>query len=259
MFLPQFTLLSEMGAILLFGLQALKSFFRFGVRWRAVVDQMYAVGVRSLFTTVTTGLFVGAIMAIQLDLQLKDFGAQMFLGGLSASVTIRNVGPVLIAFILSGKVGAYTSAELGTMQVTDQINAIRCLGADPIRYLVVPRMLAVVVTSFLLLIVGLVMAIGGGALIASLQLGVNETSFLANIPRIVSWWSVGTGVVKSFVFGAIIAVICCYQGYHTRGGSVGVGETVKRTAVQTLVSIIVADFALSSLASALRDLGESFG
>lgn len=249
-------LVSGIGATLLFGLSGLTTFLRHGVRWSAVIDQMYAVGVRSLSTTVVTGLFVGAIMAIQLDLQLRDFGAQAFLGGLTASVTIRNVGPVLIAFILSGKVGAYTSAELGTMQVTDQVNAIRCLGTDPVRYLIVPRLVAVVITSFLLLIVGLVTAIVGGALLASVQLGINWINFVRNVPLIVTWWSVGTGVVKSFVFGGIIAVISCYQGYNARGGSVGVGRTVKTTAVQTLVAIVVADFAISSFSAALLEVWE---
>lgn len=249
-------LISSIGATLIFGLSGFGTFFRYGVRWSAVIDQMYAVGVRSLSTTIVTGLFVGAIMAIQLDLQLRDFGAQAFLGGLTASVTIRNVGPVLIAFILSGKVGAYTSAELGTMQVTDQVNAIRCLGTDPVRYLIVPRLVAVVITSFLLLIVGLVTAIVGGAMLASVQLGINWLNFVRNVPLIVTWWSVGTGVVKSFIFGAIIAVISCYQGYHARGGSVGVGRTVKTTAVQTLVAIIVADFAISSFSAALLEVWE---
>ncbi len=246
--------LSEIGATVLFGARALDCFRKHGVSRDALLDQVFTVGVKSLFTTVTTGLFVGAIMAIQLDMQLKDFGAQGFLGGLSASVTIRNVGPVLIAFILSGKVGAYTSAELGTMQVTDQINAIRCLGTDPIRYLIVPRLIAVVLSSFLLLIVGLLTAIAGGALIASLQLGVNTVSFASNIPLVVTGWSVGTGVVKSFVYGAIIAVICCYQGYTATSGASGVGLTVKKSSVQTLVSIVVADFALSSLSAALAEI-----
>ncbi len=246
-------MVSTIGATFLFGWEGFSSFARFGARPADIIDQMYKVGVRSLPTTIVVGLFVGAIMAIQLDLQLRDFGAQGFLGGLSASVTIRNVGPVLIAFVLSGKVGAYTSAELGTMQITDQVNAIRCLGADPVRYLIVPRLIAVVVTSFLLLIVGLITAIAGGALIASLQLGINSVNYISNIPNIVTWWSVGTGVVKSFCFGAIIAVVCCYQGYNARGGSMGVGEAVRRTSVQSLVAIVVANFAISSLADALSD------
>jgi phospholipid/cholesterol/gamma-HCH transport system permease protein len=242
-----FRALEELGAIAQFSLSALRCFFRHGVRMSQVIDQMYVTGVRSLPTTLMAGTFVGAIMAIQINLQLRDFGAQGFLGGLATSVTIRNVGPVLIAFILSGKVGAFTSAELGTMQVTDQINAIRCLGTDPLRYLILPRMCGVVLSSFLLLIVGLMMTIGGGLAIASLHLGVNALNFVGNIPKLVHWWSVGTGIAKSFVFGVIIAVVSCYRGYTTRGGAVGVGRAVKDSAVQTLVVIVVADVVMSAI------------
>ncbi len=222
-----------------------------GVSLSAVLEQMHTVGVRSISTTVMTGLFVGAIMAIQINLQLRDFGAQSFLGGLTTSVTLRNVGPVLIAFILSGKVGAYASAELGTMQVTDQINAIRCLGADPIRFLIVPRLLAVVFSSFLLLVVGLMVSLGGALLLAHFQLGVNYLNFLANVPDIVSWSSVAMGVFKSFVFGGLIGLIACYRGYTATGGAAGVGEAVKATAVTTLLSIILADYFISWLWSRL--------
>lgn len=248
---------TTLGATFLFGFQSILAFLRHGVSFRQVVAQIYSVGVRSLPTTLLTGAFVGAILAIQLDMQLRDFGAQGFLGGLSASVTIRNVGPVLIAFILSGKVGAFTSAELATMQVTDQVNALRCLGADPIRYLVVPRLVGVVLASFLLLIVGLMVALGGGALIASLSLGINGVSFVRGIPAMVTWWSVAMGVAKSFIFGSLIAFVSCYQGYNARGGSVGVGKAVQNTSVQTLILIILADFAISSFATSLGELWES--
>lgn len=243
----------EVGRTVLFAWEVTRILARYGTPVRGLILQMYVVGVRSISTTFFTGFFVGAIMAIQINLQLRDFGAQAFLGGLSASVTIRNVGPLLIAFILSGKVGAYTTAELGTMQVTDQISAIRCLGMDPLRYLVAPRFLAVILSSFLLLIIGLMTAIGGGALIASVNLGVNGLNFIQNIPTIVTGWSVMTGVVKSFFYGGIIAAVSCYRGYHTTNGASGVGENVKASSVQTLVTIIIADFALSNVAEGLMD------
>jgi phospholipid/cholesterol/gamma-HCH transport system permease protein len=237
---------ASIGECLVFGGQAIRA-MGYGVSPRAVLDQMYTVGVRSLSTTVATGLFVGAIMAIQINLQLRDFGAQSFLGGLTTSVTLRNVGPVLIAFILSGKVGAYTSAELGTMQVTDQINAIRCLGADPLRYLIAPRLVAVVLSSFLLLVVGLMVSLAGALALSHFQLGVNYLNFLANVPQIVTWPSVAMGVVKSFVFGSLIGLIACYRGYTATGGAEGVGEAVKATAVSTLIAIIIANYSISWL------------
>ncbi len=244
----------ELGAAVLFFFEAAKALFRRGIDRQLVhqiIDQMYVVGVRSLSTTVVTGLFVGAIMAVQINLELRDFGAQGFLGGLATSVTIRNVGPVLIGFSLSGKVGAYTSAELGTMRVTDQIDAIRCLGTDPLEYLIMPRMVAVVLSSFLLLIVGLMMTIAGGLLISQLNLDINALNYTHNIPKFVTWWSVGIGAFKSFFFGLLIGVICCYRGYHATGGAKGVGETVKRAAVETMVTLIVADYCLSLIATTL--------
>jgi len=241
--------ISKIGSLTLFGAKTLTLFLRHGTSRRQFFDQMYACGVRSLPVTVTTGLFVGAIMALQIHSQLRDFGAESYLGGLATSVTVRNVGPVLIAFLLAAKVGAYTSAELATMQVTDQISALRCLGVDPVRYLVVPRMAAVTVSSFLLLIVGLITTVVGGALVAALQLDINAIGFLSGIPTLVTPWSLGTGLVKSLVFGMLLSVICCYHGYYATGGSAGVGRTVQSTAVWSLVAIIVADFAISSLAN----------
>lgn len=236
--------ISELGKAVLFFWDILRR-LPGGLNFQEVIHQIHAVGVRSLSTTVVTGAFVGAIMAIQIHLQLKDFGAAAYLGGLSTSVTIRNVGPVLIAFILSGKVGAYTSAELATMRVTDQIDAIRCLGMDPLRYLVVPRMFAVVVSSFLLLVVGLMVTVLGGVLMAAFQLDVNSLNYIRNIPSIVSWWSVGMGGVKSLVFGVLIGWMACYRGYNATGGSEGVGKAVKGTSVITLVTLIVVNYFLT--------------
>lgn len=246
--------IESLGGLVLFSIEAFRNLRRHGVKLAPVIEQMYAVGVRSFLTTVSCGLFVGAIMAIQIHLQLRDFGAEAFLGGLSTSVTIRNVGPVLIAFVLSGKVGAYTSAELGTMQVTDQLNAIRCLGADPVRYLILPRLVAVALSSFLLLVVGLMMTIFGGMIVSSLDLGVAPSSFLVYIPRFVNGWSVATGIVKSFVFGNVIGLIACYRGYTATGGAVGVGRSVRTAAVECLVAIILCDFAISQLSALIQFL-----
>jgi phospholipid/cholesterol/gamma-HCH transport system permease protein len=245
--------LREMGSIFLFALSAGRRFRQRGVRITELVDQIFKVGVKSLPTTMIAGSFVGAILVIQVNIQLRDFGAQGFLGGLSTSTTIRDLGPVLIAFILSAKVGAYTSAELATMKVTDQIDAIRCLGADPITYLILPRMAAAVLSSFLLLIVGLMMTIGGGMVLAQFSLGVNYLNYISNISSLVTWWSVGIGFVKSFVFGTVIAVISCYQGYAATGGAFGVGRAVKKTAVQTLLGIIILNFMISTVAASLYE------
>ena len=241
------------GGMILLLLECFSLTLKGKTRWKEVLEQIFQVGVRSLGMTITAGLFVGAIMALQIDVQLKDFGAEAFLGGLATSTTLRNVGPVLIAFLLSGKVGAYTSAELGTMEVTEQLNAIRLLGADPIEYIILPRIWAVVISSFLLLIVGLMVTIFGGVMFAEI-IGVNALSYVQNIPRIVTEWSIVLSVTKSFVFGVLIAVVSCYKGYAARGGAVGVGAAVQSCAVTNLMFIILFDFLLSMIASTFQDL-----
>lgn len=218
---------------------------RDGVSKKQLVDHMYQVGSKSLPMTIVAGLFVGAILAIQINLQLKDFGAQTFLGGLSTSTTLRNLGPVLIAFLLAGRVGAFSSAELGTMAITDQINAIRCLGLNPLSIIVVPRLVALTISSFFLLVLGLGLTVLGGIMISSVFLKVNPLQFVSHIPQFVSVSSILTGILKSFCFGVLIGSISCFFGYFTTGGSQDVGSAVRKTAVVTLVTIIVVDFMIS--------------
>jgi phospholipid/cholesterol/gamma-HCH transport system permease protein len=209
------------------------------------LTQLSHVGVRSLPTTCTAGLFTGAIMAVQFHMQLKDFGAEAVLGGLNTSGTLREVGPVLIAFMLAGKVGAYTSAELGTMRVTDQFTAVECLGINPLSYLVFPRYLAVSVSSVILLIFGLVISIFGGMTAAAVIGGSNPQQFVSAIPRFATTSGVLLALTKSVVFGILMAQICCANGWWTTGGSVGVGRAVRRTAIQSMVAIVIADFSVS--------------
>ncbi|MFM8269482.1 MAG: MlaE family ABC transporter permease [Pseudomonadota bacterium] len=250
-------LLSAVGRWFLFTRKNGIVLFREGVSRKQLIDQMYLVGVRSIPMTCLAGLFVGAILAIQINLQLKDFGAQGFLGGLSTSTTIRNLGPVLIAFLLAGRVGAFSSAELGTMAISDQISAIRCLGLNPLSIIVVPRLLALTLSSFLLLVLGLGLTVVGGIAISSVVLKVNPLQFMSHIPQFVSFSSILIGIVKSFLFGLMIGSISCFVGYHTTGGSEEVGQSVRRTAVVTLVTIIVTDFSVSVLVESLSKLFSS--
>ena len=212
-----------------------------------IFSQILRVTQQSLSTTALAGFFVGAILTVQFTLQMVQFGALGYLGGLTTSGTVREVGPLLIAFMLSGKIGAYTSAELGTMKVTEQIDAIRCLGADPIREIVLPRFIGIIASSFFLLGLGLVMSISGGMIMASFFSGVNYEEYLRHIPTIVNPISIANGLVKCFVFAVVLASICTYKGYTTSGGAKGVGRSAVNTAVATMVGIVVADWFTSTL------------
>jgi phospholipid/cholesterol/gamma-HCH transport system permease protein len=223
---------------------------------REFMGQFVDVALRSLSTTVTAGIFTGAIMALQFHMQLKDFGAESVLGGLNTSGTIREVGPILIAFMLAGKVGAFTSAELGTMKVTDQIQAVRCLGLDPISFFVVPRFWAVALNSVLLLVFGLVISVLGGLLAVWVAAGINPDQYLLMIARFTSTESVILAVSKSIIFGLLMGHICCANGYWAEGGTRGVGKAVKKTAVQSMVSIVLADFLISWIVEVVVRSGE---
>ncbi|NQY99649.1 MAG: ABC transporter permease [Bdellovibrionales bacterium] len=214
-------------------------------RLQEITDQTWKVTIQSMSTTAMAGFFVGGISTIQFTMQVKQFGALGYLGGLATSGTIREVGPLLIAFMLSGKVGAYTSAELGTMKVTEQIDAIRCLGANPMQELILPRFLGIISSSFFLLVAGLLMSVLGGLLMGIFFAGINVHEYLRHIPTIVAGGSVLSGLFKCFVFAVVLATICTYKGYSASGGAKGVGKAVVNTAVATMVGIVVADWLTS--------------
>jgi phospholipid/cholesterol/gamma-HCH transport system permease protein len=244
-------LLADLGGCVLFAHRSLLALRRNRLSWHAFCEEVWKITSQSVTTTALAGFFVGAIMTIQFALQVRDFGALGYLGGLATSGTIREVGPLLIAFMLSGKVGAFTSAELGTMRVTEQIDAIRCLGADPIQELIVPRLVGIVFSSFFLLTAGLVASVVGGLWLGVLFAGIQPEEYVRHIPTIVTWPSIASGLFKCFVFAVVLAAICTYKGYTTTGGAKGVGRAVVSTAVTTMVGLVIADCVTSLISDAI--------
>lgn len=244
------SILDEIGRTMMFLGEILRTLFVRPCKAKDVIDETWTVTLESMPTTAMAGFFVGAITAVQFAMQMKDFGALGYLGGLATSGTIREVGPLLIAFMLAGKVGAYTSAELGTMRVTEQIDAIRCLGADPMQELILPRFLGIVLSSFFLLGTGLFMSIGGGALVGYGFAGVYPEEYIRHIPTLLAGASVASGMFKCGVFAVVLATICTYRGYTATGGAKGVGRAVVTTAVTTMMCIVVMDWFTSFLAEA---------
>ena len=243
----------DIGACLMFVVEVFKYSIKSRPNFSEVAEQTWRVTMQSLPTTALAGFFVGAIITVQFTMQIKQFGALGYLGGLATSGTVREIGPLLIAFMLSGKVGAFTSAELGTMRVTEQLDAIRCLGSSPIKEIILPRFIAIVVSSFFLLTMGLFMSIGGGILMGKFFSGINYDEYLRHIPTIVAWPSILSGLIKCFVFSLILASICTYKGYSTTGGAKGVGRSVVSTAVSTMVGIVVADWLTSFIGQVVQN------
>lgn len=248
------SLVDEIGDCLLFLKLVFRTAVKYPCSWENICVQIWKVSMQSLPTTMMAGFFVGAIMTVQFTMQIKAFGALGYLGGLSTSATVREVGPLLIAFLLSGKVGAFTSAELGTMRVTEQIDAIRCLGANPITEIVLPRFIGIVISSFLLLTAGLLMSIFGGLLLAAFFSGINPDEYLRHIPTIVTQFSMLNGMFKCLTFAFILATICTYKGYTASGGAKGVGRAVVSTAVMTMVGIVVSDWITSVISETVLNM-----
>jgi len=247
-------LIDDLGACLLFVREVFLTALRAPCSWASICEQIWKVTIQSLPTTAMAGFFVGAIMTVQFTMQIKAFGALGYLGGLSTSATVREIGPLLIAFLLSGKVGAFTSAELGTMRVTEQIDAIRCLGANPITEIILPRYIGIIISSFFLLTAGLMMSIFGGMLLAAVFSGINPEEYIRHIPTIVTSFSISSGLFKCLVFALILASVCTYKGFNTTGGAKGVGRSVVSTAVLTMVGIVVADWFTSFLSDTAMHL-----
>ncbi len=247
-------LLDELGACLMFLREIIYTAIYYPCSRAVIAEQIWRVSIQSLPTTAMAGFFVGAIMTVQFTMQITSFGALGYLGGLSTSGTVREVGPLLIAFMLSGKVGAFTSAELGTMKVTEQIDAIRCLGANPLQEIILPRFYGIVVSSFFLLTIGLLMSIGGGLLMGMFFSGINPQEYLRHIPTIVAPVSVLSGLFKCLIFALVLASICTYKGYSASGGAKGVGRAVVSTAVSTMVGIVIADWFTSYLGDIIKNI-----
>ncbi len=241
----------EVGNAFLFFTEIIKTLLFRPCRKSLVLEQIWHVTVESFATTAMAGFFVGAIMAVQFTMQMKEFGALGYLGGLATSGTFREVGPLLIAFMLSGKIGAFTSAELGTMRVTEQIDAIRCLGANPMQEIILPRFLGIIISSFFLLFLGLVMSVFGGMFLGYFLAGVNPEEYVRHIPTIITGPSIATGLVKCFTFAVVLATICTQKGFYTVGGAKGVGRAVVSTAVTTMIAIVVMDWLTSFLGEVL--------
>ncbi len=208
---------------------------------------LYQVGVKSFPIVVVTAIFTGAIMVIQSGIYVKQYGAEGLLGWGAGFSVLREVGPILIGLMFSGRVGANNTAELGTMMVTEQIDALRALAIDPIQYLVVPRFISMVVMMFLLVVVGDLTALVGGAFTSQYLLGVDVELFYWSLVTYVELMDFLSGVIKALAFGLAIGVISCHFGMTVRGGAVGVGRAVNDSVVASAIAIFVLDYFLTYL------------
>ena len=214
---------------------------------RDIIEQFDSIGVKSLTVVLLTGFFTGAVLALQTGLTMDKFGARPLVGQLVSASMIKELGPVLTGLMLTGRVGSGIAAELGSMMVTDQINALRSLGTDPIRKLVVPRMLAGVIMAPVLTAIADFVGIVGGWIVARYQLQVATGLYWSSIEQALYMQDIWMGLIKPVVIGFVIVTVACHVGLRTSGGTQGVGNATTRSVVAGSVAVIAVDFFLTRL------------
>lgn len=214
---------------------------------RDVMEQIDVIGLGSLTVVILTGFFTGAVLALQSGMTLDQFGARPFVGRLISASMIKELGPVLTALMLAGRVGSGIAAELGSMMVTEQISALRALGTDPIRKLVVPRVLAGVIMCPILTVIANAVGLTGGWLIALTQLRVPSGVYWSSVVEGLYIQDVWMGLIKPFFLGFVIVTIGCHVGLRTSGGTQGVGRATTNAVVAASVLVLIVDFFLTRL------------
>jgi len=221
--------------------------------WRRLLPQCYTIGARSVPVVMLTGAFVGMVLVVQGWSQFDAAGLADRLGAIVNISVAAELGPVLAGVMLAGRVGGALTAELGTMNVTEQLLALRSMGADPVRYLVTPRFLACLLLTPLLTCYADAMG-ALGAWLVYLLLGGDSEPYWHYTRMTVELWDLGTGIVKAFIFGGSIGLISCYKGFHCRGGAQGVGEACTEAFVASFIVILLQDFALDLVINKLYEI-----
>jgi phospholipid/cholesterol/gamma-HCH transport system permease protein len=224
-----------------------------------IAPNFYQVGVSSLPVVALTGTFIGMVLAVQSYAQFKQMGLETRLGAVINMTLVRELGPVLAATMLAGRVGSAMAAELGTMRVTEQIDALASMGANPIRYLVVPRFLACLFMIPALTAMADFMGVAGGHFYSVWILGIDIHHYWSNSAAFVTTFDLFSGIIKSVFFGAAIAMVACYQGFHCDAGAEGVGRAATASFVYSFVLILILDLFLGILLESINQSIESAG
>jgi phospholipid/cholesterol/gamma-HCH transport system permease protein len=216
-------------------------------RSRLTTEQMLVMGVNSLPLVILVSIFTGAVTAVQAVYQISDYVPMRYIGTAVGKAVMIELAPVLTALVVAGRVGAAIAAELGTMKVTEQIDALETLALDPVEYLVVPRFVAGLIMLPVLTVFSDVIAILGGLGVSTVSLHVSPHTFFNGLKSFFKMMDLTSGLLKAFVFGSIISIIGCYQGFKTAGGAEGVGRSATKAVVIASVLILISDYVVASI------------
>ena len=242
---PLRSFFAALGEVTLLTWHTVREMVRPPYEFGLTLEQLERGGVDSWSITLLTAIFTGMVMASQFAVGLEPFGATVYTGKIVALGIVRELGPVLTSLLVGGRVGAGFTAELGSMAVTEQIDAIRALGADPVRKLVVPRVIAMTIAIPLLTIMADIIGCMGGVIITMSDVGLTASFAINQMVETLEVKDVMHGLIKSCFFGSIIAILSCWNGMTVHGGSVAVGRATTSTVVYVSVSILVSDFILT--------------
>lgn len=220
----------------------------FGKRMRhEVMNQMYIAGIKSLGVITVVGMFTGMILALQTGLELRRFGLQQNIGTAVAVSMLREMGPFMTALIIAASVGSAIAAQMGTMVVAEEIAALEIMSINPVRFLVMPRLIALMVMMPLLTVYTNMVGIFGGAVIGTTQLEVTMTAYFDNARLYVENKDLYVGLLKAMVFGIVITTVACHQGFATREGAVGVGQATRRTVIISFLTILILGYIITRM------------
>jgi phospholipid/cholesterol/gamma-HCH transport system permease protein len=239
--------IQEIGGMALLLVKSLLFLPRRPYRWRYFFRQLEFIGVKSLFIVILTGLFTGMVLALQGYYGLRKFGGESMLGaGVALSMT-RELGPVLTAIMVTARAGSAMAAELGTMKVTEQVDALLAMAVHPLHYLALPRLLSGLIMVPLLTVIDVFIGIVGGYFVGVTLLGINSGTYIQSMLDLVTADDLYNGLFKSVIFGLLLAVISCYQGLQTAGGAEGVGLATTRAVVLSAIAILIFDYILTAM------------
>ena len=239
--------LAQTGRLVIFTFSALVNCVRPPIYWYLIGQQMMRIGYYSLPVVGLTAFFTGGALALQIYVGGNRFGAEAVVPNIVVLGITRELGPVIAGLMVAGRVAAAIAAEIGTMRVTEQIDALTTLSTNPMRYLVVPRLIAAVVTMPLLVLVADAIGVFGGYVISTQSLGFNGAIYIKNTMDFMTTADVRSGVIKVAVFGFIIALMGCYNGFHSKGGAQGVGTATTNAVVTSSILILAANYFLTSI------------
>ena len=239
--------LAAIGRLTLFTASALSHCVRPPIYFRLIGRQMIEIGYFSLPVVGLTALSTGMVLALQSHTGFAGFASESTVATIVVISTTRELGPVLAALMVAGRVGAAMAAEIGTMRVTEQVDALTTLSTNPFKYLVAPRILSGLITLPLLVLVADIIAIFGGFLVGTYQLDFNPANFIHAVWEALKTKDVISGLIKAAVFGLVITILGCYHGYHSKGGAQGVGQATTNAVVSASILILILDYVITAL------------